>query len=84
MMNFECVIYGIRSLLFGLPISLLISWAIQKSTMEELFDAAFTIPWAAAMIAVVSVFLVVFTSMLYAVTKLRKDNPIDALRAENL
>ena len=35
-------------------------------------------------IAVASVFCVVFITMLYAVSKLRKDNPIDAIRMENI
>ena len=35
-------------------------------------------------IAVGSVFAVVFATMLYATHRIRKDNPIDALRNENL
>jgi putative ABC transport system permease protein len=35
-------------------------------------------------IAAGSVFLVVFATMLYATGKIRKDNPIDALKTETL
>ena len=44
----------------------------------------FTLPWTAIAIAVASVFLVVFVSMLYSTGKLKKDNPIDALKDENI
>lgn len=84
MMNFECLIYGSRSLILGLPLSILCSWWIQRSTTEGLFDAGFVVPWGPVIIAAACVFAVVFLTMLYAVTKLRKDNPIDALRVENL
>ena len=35
-------------------------------------------------IAVLSVFLVVFVTMMYSMSKIKKDNPIDALKNENL
>ena len=37
-----------------------------------------------SLIATGSVFLVVFATMLYARNRLKKDNPIDALKNENL
>ena len=44
----------------------------------------FYIPWYSIAIAVGSVFIVVFATMLYATGKIRKDNPIDALKNENI
>ena len=35
-------------------------------------------------IATFSVFLVVFSTMMYSMSKIKKDNPIDALKNENL
>lgn len=32
---------------------------------------------------IIRVFIVVFTAMFYAVSKFRKDNPIDVIRMEN-
>lgn len=84
MMDFECLIYGSKALLLGLPMGILCSYGIHKSFGILYEYSPFTIPWLPLAIAAGSVFLVVFASMLYAVTKLRKDNPIDAIRAENL
>ena len=48
------------------------------------YETSFHLPWAAIGIAVLSVFLVVFATMMYAMSKVKKDNPIDALKNENL
>lgn len=83
MLNFECVIYGIKALLYGLPVSGGVCWLMQKS-FDEGFEIGFLIPWKAVIIAVFSVFLVVFATMLYAMNRIRNDNPIDALKNENI
>ena len=83
MMNFECVIYGLRGLMFGLPASVLLSYLIFKVTESGYVDG-FYVPWHSIVIASGSVFAVVFTTMLYASAKIRNENPIDALKCENL
>ena len=83
MMNFECVLYGTRALLFGLPVSVGISYLIHLAVSEG-YQKDFTLPWVAIGIAVLSVFLVVFVTMMYSMSKIKKDNPIDALKNENL
>ena len=60
MMDYECLIYGLRALLWGLPVSALVAYAVG------------------------SVFVVVFATMLYATRRIRRENPIDALKQENL
>ena len=83
MSNFECLIYGTRSLLIGLPIAALLSFLIYK-VASDASVMRFELPWTAIAIAVVCVFLVVFLSMLYSTHKLKRDNPIDALKDENI
>ena len=83
MMNFECIFYGLKALLYGLPISLLISLLIRQSLNQGIV-AAYELPWLSVGIAVLSVFLVVFVTMLYAMSKVRRENIIDALKNENL
>ena len=83
MMNFECILYGTRSLLFGLPVSIGVSYLIHLAVSEG-YQKDFTLPWVAIGIAVLSVFLGVFVTMMYSMSKIKKDNPIDALKNENL
>lgn len=83
MMNFECLLYGSRSLIFGLPVSAVVTFWIYRSVAKG-YETSFHLPWTAMGIATLSVFLVVFATMMYAMGKIKKDNPIDALKNENL
>lgn len=83
MMRFECLLYGTKALLLGIPVSAGISWLIWQA-VSNAFIGSYRMPWTAIGIAAVSVFLVVFATMLYATSKIKKDNPIDALKQETL
>lgn len=83
MLNFECVLYGSKALLYGLPVSALVTFLIYCS-ISRAVDTYFSIPWKAVGVSVLSVFLVVFATMMYSMSKINKDNPIDALKNENL
>ena len=83
MMDYECIIYGVRALLWGLPASVLVTYGIYRSVAQSI-AAQFYIPWYSVAIAVGSVFVVVFATMLYATRKIRSENPIEALKQENL
>ncbi|AKA70395.1 ABC transporter permease [Clostridium scatologenes] len=82
MMNFECVFYGMRTLLFGIPISAICSWLIYKGFMsaEKLDNFPFIFPWGSMAVSIFSVLFIVFITMLYATRKIKKENIIDALR----
>jgi len=82
MMNFECIFYGMSTLLLGLPIAGIISWLIYKGlvAVERLDNFDFIFPWASMAISAFSVFFIVFITMIYAISKVKKENIIDALR----
>lgn len=83
MMNFECVFYGARALILGLPVAGVLSWLIFKGMYEGGADNLnYTFPWLSMAISIVCVLLIVFITMLYATSKLKKENIIDALRDE--
>lgn len=83
MMNFECLLYGAKALALGLPVSFGITYLIYLAIAQG-YSTGFYLPWKAVAIAVLSVFTVVFVTMMYAMRKIKKDNPIDALKNENL
>lgn len=83
MMNYECILYGLKGLLAGLPVSILISWFMYRAMQAE-WNAAMMIPWKGILTACICVFAVVFATMLYSMSRLRKENIIDGLRNENL
>ncbi|MCL2671265.1 MAG: ABC transporter permease [Clostridiales bacterium] len=79
MMVFECLFYGFKALLYGLPVSLGITWLIWQGTAKGV-DMVFRLPWTALIIAVCAVFAVVFVTMLYSVRRLKGENMVEALR----
>lgn len=83
MLQYECIIYGSKSLLYGLPMSIFVTILIYMA-IHSGYESGFYLPWEAMGIAVISVFIVVFGTMMYAVQKIKEDNPIDALRNENI
>lgn len=82
MMNFECFFYGLRTLLFGVPIAGTLSWLIYKGMVasEQLEGFAYHFPWKSMTTSIFGVFCIVSITMLYATSKIRKENIIDALR----
>ena len=83
MMNFECLLYGFKSLLYGLPLSAVMTYLIFRSISYG-YTTDLHMPWTAVGVAALSVFAVVFVTMLYAMSKIKRDNPIDALKNENI
>lgn len=82
MMNFECLLYGFKGLLYGLPTGILVTWWIYYAISNGVV-MKFYIPWYSLVIAIGSVFVVVFATMIYSVKKLRKENTVEALTNEN-
>lgn len=83
MMRYECLIYGIKGLFWGLLLSFGIIYLLYRVTMEGV-DTGFFVPWGSVAIAVGSVFAVVFATMLYAAGQMKGDNPVETLKNENL
>lgn len=80
MMNFECVLYGLRALMWGIPFALLASAGIYQLMQFRADNIDFVIPWASMGISALGVFFIVFITMMYSVSKIKKENIIDALR----
>lgn len=83
MMNYECLLYGSKSLLLGLPVACAVTYLIYRAVLAG-YETSFRLPFAAIGIAVLSVFLVVFSTMMYSMKKLKTDNLIDDLKNENI
>lgn len=78
MMRMECVFYGVRALLFGLPLAVLCSFLIHGGMVGD--EARFVLPWSSIVISVVGVLFIIMITMMYAVSRIKRENIIDALR----
>ncbi|MCJ7841563.1 ABC transporter permease [Lederbergia sp. NSJ-179] len=83
MVNYESIFYGIKALLYGLPISVALMFLMHRA-LENSFSFAFALPWLSLLYVVVAVFLIVGISMLYSSAKVKKENIVDALKQENI
>jgi len=83
MLNYECLIYGGRSLAIGLPISFIFSFFIHY-VINQMVQVDYFIPYISVLLAIAMVFVVVFITMLYTTRKIRRNNVIEELRIENI
>lgn len=83
MLNYECLIYGGRSLAIGLPISFIFSFFIHH-VINQMVQVDYFIPYFSVLLAIAMVFVVVFITMLYTTRKIRRNNVIEELRIENI
>ena len=80
MIRLETFLYGIRALMIGIPVSILISYVMFRAFDAELYS--FNIDWIMYILVIVVVFAIVGASMLLSVNKLKGDSIIEALKNE--
>ncbi|WP_168119022.1 FtsX-like permease family protein [Paenibacillus sp. HB172176] len=83
MINYESIFYGVKALLYGIPLSIIVMILIHRAMMNS-FSFSFELPWMSLLIVVVAVFFIVGSAMVYASAKVRKERIIDALKQENI
>ena len=83
MIKLESIMYGAKSLLIGISIGLLGSYAIFKSFTNSI-DFGFIVPWQAIIISVIFVFIIVGLTMKYSLNKINKQNIIETIRQDNI
>lgn len=83
MINYESVFYGMKALLYGLPISIGLMYLMHR-TLGSSFHSTFTLPWGSLLFVTFAIFLIVGSAMLYASSKVKKENIIDSLKQESI
>ena len=76
----ESVLYGLKSLIIGLPLSFVISYGMNKALGSSAYP--FTFDYKTYLIVIVAVFLIVGLTMFYAVNKIKKGSIIEALKED--
>lgn len=84
MMTFESILYGVKSLMFSLPVSLGTTYLVYLVASYSGYEMPFYIPWDKFIIAIASVFIIVVLSMIYSIKKVNKENTVETLRNENI
>lgn len=82
MLRFESLFYGLKALIYGLPISIGISFLMWYALNEGSMTIPFHLDWRIYLGVIVAVFLIVGLSMLYSTSKVKKDTIISTLKSE--
>lgn len=83
MMHYECSLYALQATIYGLPLAYGVTYLIYRSITRGVV-LGFTLPLRSTLIAIGSIFLIVFTTNALAMRKVKKENIVDALQNENL
>ena len=82
LIRLESVFMGTKSLLFGIPIGLALSYLIYHFLTEE--SITYHPPFIAILASVIAVFLLITSLMKYSMNKINKQNTIETIRNENI
>ena len=84
MIYFESLFFGLKSLLYALPVSGVIIYFIHTSITDVLAYQSVMLPIMQMIYAIIGVFVIVLLTMLYASRKIKKENILEAIREENI
>lgn len=82
MLQFESLFYGLKALVYGLPISIGISFGMWSVLNDGQIVIPFHLDWRIYLGVTAAVFLIVGLSMLYSTAKVKKDTIISTLKSE--
>ena len=83
MISLESLFMGIKSLLFGIPIGTLLSYLIHHFLTIDT-NLSYRFPIIAIVIAILTVFILIYIIMKYSINKINKQNTIETIRNENI
>lgn len=84
MIRLESLMYGIKSLLIGIPLGVLGVFAIFSAFSRGSVPMSFVFPWKAILISIAAVIIVVWLIMKYSISKVNKQNIIETIRNDNI
>ncbi len=83
MIKLESLLYGLKSLVIGLPIGMILSYLLYKALMQGI-EFAYPIPTNGIVISVIAVFALVWSIMKFSLSKINKQNIIETIRRDNI
>ena len=82
-LSFESIFFGLKSLLYSIPVSIAVSYLIYKNILG-IVNMEFKLPIKPIIISILAVFIIVFITMRYSARKIKKENILEAIREENI
>lgn len=83
MITLESLFYSLKSLVIGIILGLIGSYAIYK-LLSSGIDFGYVLPYKAIIISILFITIVVFIIMKYSINKVNKQNIIETIRKDNI
>lgn len=83
MIRLESIFYGVKSLIIGIPIGLLLSYGMYN-VFKNSMEMEYVLPYNAIAVAVIFVAVVIGIIMRYSMSKINKQNIIETIRNDNI
>lgn len=83
MIRLESIFYGVKSLIIGIPIGLLLSYGMYN-VFRNSMEMEYVLPYKAIIVAIVFVAVVIGIIMRYSMSKINKQNIIETIRNDNI
>ncbi len=83
MIRLESIFYGVKSLIIGIPIGLLLSYGMYN-VFRNSMEMEYVLPYKSIVVAVIFVAVVIGIIMKYSMSKINKQNIIETIRNDNI
>ncbi len=83
MIRLESIFYGVKSLIIGIPIGLVLSYGMYNMFKNSM-EMEYVLPYKAIIVAIVFVAVVIGIIMRYSMSKINKQNIIETIRNDNI
>ena len=83
MIRLESIFYGVKSLIIGIPIGLVLSYGMYN-VFRNSMEMEYVLPYKSIAVAIVFVAVVIGIIMRYSMSKINKQNIIETIRNDNI
>ena len=83
MIYLESLLYGILSLLYGIPLGIGLV-ALMNVILGDVIQFGLVLPWSAIIISIIGIFVITFISSYIPMKKINKENIIENIRQESI
>ena len=83
MIIFECLLFGLKSLIYGISVSLIINYLFHLA-FNQITKTSLIIPYTSIIISIFGIFIIVLITMWYATKQIKKENILDIIRKESI
>ena len=83
MIRLESIFYGIKSLIIGIPIGILLSYGMYN-VFKDNMQMSYNLPLKAIIISIIFVSIIIGIIMKYSMSKINKQNIIETIRNDNI